>query len=73
MKEIFLQIGKDEKEVVKTMKNKEFSKLWYEIVMLSEVQLPWDKNVGNLLFELSNKSDPHVIANKKLIASYIGN
>ena len=70
-KNLFISTGKTEKEIEKTLKNKDLCALWSEVINKSEVKLPCDKVIGNLLFELSNKVGPNTKTNLALVSRLI--
>jgi len=70
-KNLFISTGKTEKEIEKTLKNKDLCGLWSEVINKSEVKLPCDKALGNLLFELANKVGPNTKYNLALVSRLI--
>ena len=70
-KNLFLSTGKTEKEIEKTLKNKDLCALWSEVINKSEVKLPCDKVLGNLLFELANNVGSNTKYNLALVSRLI--
>ena len=71
-KNLFISTGKTEKEIEKTLKNKDLCALWSEVINESKIKLPCDKVLGNLLFELANKDGPNTKYNPALVSRLIG-
>ena len=70
LEKIFLDISIEEKTVKNIIKNAKVSQRLKELIELGEIKTA-DKNVGNLLYNLSTKLPEHMNNHSKLLVEYI--